>query len=248
MPKDNSAPAFLFYPDDFSSDGKVEAMTTQEVGACILLLCKAWREDPPGSIPNNDLVLSRWARLTPEAWAECRAGVLAAFALGMDDRWHQKRLRREYDKLQALNQRRSSAGKVAAKKRWHQQDSTKGMAKVSGSHTNRKATAMRKRGIPSSSSSPVSRLKVPGSEKVSSKLSEHTHSTSKNEKGVCVSKSKFSFEQNLQYAWAAYNGDWGVKLPDAWAAANFSNGKYDELVETYLADPGHFRATGTAAR
>lgn len=118
MPKDNKPPAFQFYPDDFSSDGIVEAMTTKEVGAYILLLCKAWREEPPGSIPNNDLVLSRWTRLTPDEWAECRAGVLAAFTLGIDSRWHQKRLRKEYQKLLEHKKDRSVNGKKGAEVRW----------------------------------------------------------------------------------------------------------------------------------
>lgn len=96
----NEHPAFLFYVDDFSSDGKVEAMTTEAVGAYTLLLCKAWRESPVGSIPNNDQVLARWSRLSLDQWAACRPLVLAAFTLGTDDRWHQKRMRNEYARLQ----------------------------------------------------------------------------------------------------------------------------------------------------
>ena len=75
MPRNEECPSFLFYPDDFSCDGKVEAMTTEEVGAYILLICKAWREKPTATIPNNDSVLSRWARLTPDRWADVRANV-----------------------------------------------------------------------------------------------------------------------------------------------------------------------------
>ncbi len=114
MPKATHPPAFLFYPDDFSSDGKVEAMTTEEVGAYMLLLCKSWREKPPASIPDNDSLLARWARLPLDRWLVCKPGVLAAFSFGTDLRWHQKRLRREYDKLLALRRERSRA----AKTRW----------------------------------------------------------------------------------------------------------------------------------
>jgi uncharacterized protein YdaU (DUF1376 family) len=118
MPKDNKPPAFQFYPDDFSSDGIVEAMTTKEVGAYILLLCKAWREEPPGSIPNDDRVLARWTRLLPAEWAECRTGVLAAFTLGTDSRLHQKRLRKEYQKLVEFQKDRSVNGKKGAEAKW----------------------------------------------------------------------------------------------------------------------------------
>ena len=109
MAKVNHPPAFLFYPDDFSSDGKVEAMTTEEVGAYILLLCKSWREKPPGSLPSDDPTLARWARLPLDRWLVCRPGVLAAYTFGTDSRWHQKRLRHEYDKLISFRKSRQSA-------------------------------------------------------------------------------------------------------------------------------------------
>jgi len=85
----------------------------------MLLLCKAWREDPPGSIPDDDRVLARWARLEPDRWTACRTGVLAAFTLGTDTRWHQKRMRREYQKLRSFKQQRIESAKIAAKARWN---------------------------------------------------------------------------------------------------------------------------------
>jgi uncharacterized protein YdaU (DUF1376 family) len=118
MPKDNKPPYFPFYVDDFSSDGKVEAMTTEEVGAHILLMCKAWRETPAGSIPDNDRVLARWARMTPDQWADAKAGVLSAWCLSGDGRWHQPRLRREFQKLTNYQKSQSQNGRKGAMKRW----------------------------------------------------------------------------------------------------------------------------------
>ncbi len=118
MPNHFRPPYFPFYPADFSSDGKVESMTTAAVGAYILLLCKSWREDPPASIPNDDTILARWARMNSVEWAECKPMVLAAFTLGKDNRWHQKRLRLEYDKFCMYAEKKSMAGKIGAKQRW----------------------------------------------------------------------------------------------------------------------------------
>jgi uncharacterized protein YdaU (DUF1376 family) len=118
MPKDSAYPAFLFYPDDFASDGKVEMMNTEEVGAYILLICKAWREEPTGTLPNNDTILSRWARLTPPRWMKCKTNVLAAFYLGDDSRWHQKRLEVEFQKLQGRKEKRTNGARIAAQARW----------------------------------------------------------------------------------------------------------------------------------
>ena len=90
-------------------------MTTEEVGAYFLLLCKSWRESPVASLPSDDLVLARWARLTPDRWSVCKPSVLAPFKFGPDSRWHQKRLRQEYDKIIAVRRERSKA----ANKRWN---------------------------------------------------------------------------------------------------------------------------------
>jgi uncharacterized protein YdaU (DUF1376 family) len=109
---------FAFYPADFAGDINVEAMTTLQVGAYILLLCKAWQADPPASLPNDDAVLARLARLTPAEWSEAKAGVLSPFVLGTDDRWHQKRLRQEYETARALIRKRAKAGEVGASVRW----------------------------------------------------------------------------------------------------------------------------------
>jgi uncharacterized protein YdaU (DUF1376 family) len=85
-------PYFSFYPADFAGDGVVEAMTTEQVGAYILLLCKAWAESPPGTIPDDDAVLARWTRLPVKRWRALKAGILAAFVAGDDGRYYQKPL------------------------------------------------------------------------------------------------------------------------------------------------------------
>lgn len=118
MPRAGQCPYFHFFPDDFSSDRNVEAMTAEEVGAYILLICKSWSEEPVASIPDDDRILSRWSRMSPERWSACRASVLAAFKLGKDGRWHQKRLRLEYDKLRRIQKNRSESGKLGAKTRY----------------------------------------------------------------------------------------------------------------------------------
>jgi uncharacterized protein YdaU (DUF1376 family) len=111
-------PSFQFYPADFASDGIVEAMTTEEVGAYILLLCKAWYEKPVGSIPDDDRILARWSRLDLDRWLECKNNVLRAFTLGTDSRWHQKRLRAERQRQVEFKKKQSDAGKRGAANRW----------------------------------------------------------------------------------------------------------------------------------
>jgi uncharacterized protein YdaU (DUF1376 family) len=109
-------PFFAFYPADFANDLHVEAMSTLQVGAYMLLLCKAWQGEPPASLPTSDQVLARYARVDAGVWAEIKAGVLAPFHVGADGRLHSKRLRREYDaalkRMRAAKEAGSAGGRV----------------------------------------------------------------------------------------------------------------------------------------
>jgi uncharacterized protein YdaU (DUF1376 family) len=111
-------PWFAFFPKDFAGDELVEAMSTLEVGAYILLLCKAWSSEPPGSLPDDDAVLARYARLDPGVWSEVKPRVLAPFSLGADKRWHQKRMREEYASAVHRMKAFSRRGRQAAEARW----------------------------------------------------------------------------------------------------------------------------------
>ena len=111
-------PFFAFYPADFANDINVEAMSTLQVGAYLLLLCKAWQSDPPASLPSDDVVLARLARVDSVTWAEIKTGVLAPFHVGADGRLHNKRLRLEYDKAARLLKSRRAAGSEGGKETW----------------------------------------------------------------------------------------------------------------------------------
>lgn len=156
MPRDGHPPYFPFYPDDFASDGDVEAMSTAQVGAYILLLCKAWREDPVGSVPDDDRCLARWARMTPVEWSEAKSAVMFPFSLRTDGRWHQPRMQREFMKLRESSRRRAEAGAAGAEKRW---GNGKRMAKPKQCYSDANATALRSDGMSSSTSH--SELKPP---------------------------------------------------------------------------------------
>lgn len=115
----NKFPWFPLYVRDFAFDGNVEAMTTQEVGAYILLLCKAWFEEPCGSLPADDAILARWARLDTDTWRKVKFSVLLPFTLTESTgRYHQKRMQQEHRKLMDSVKSRSQAGKKGAQRRW----------------------------------------------------------------------------------------------------------------------------------
>lgn len=153
MPKDGRSPAFLFYPEDFSADGKVEAMSTEQVGAYILLLCKAWHEKPAGSVPDNDVILARWARLDLEQWKASREVILSPFTVGADGRLYQGRMVQEHRKLQAAKKKRERAARIGAHHRWD--DGSNRIAIALQPDQNGNAKTMRKNAISSSSSSSI---------------------------------------------------------------------------------------------
>ena len=129
MTRDGRPPWFPFYPEDFCSDSIVELMSTEAVGAFILLLCKAWRQTPAGSLPDDDSILSRWSRLSADRWIAIRPQVMAAFTLGTDLRWHQKRMRLVFDEFAARRKKKSSAGSLGATAKWGQTDGQKNRSK-----------------------------------------------------------------------------------------------------------------------
>jgi uncharacterized protein YdaU (DUF1376 family) len=110
-------PYFPFYPKDFCSDKKVEAMNTLQVGAYTLLLCKAWEEDPVGTLPCDDALLAKYARMTMKQWLKNKDAVLRAFYFE-DGRWYQKRMALEYEKAKQTQLQKSEGGKKGNAVRW----------------------------------------------------------------------------------------------------------------------------------
>ena len=102
---------FKFFPQDFESDGKVSGMSLAACGAYIRLLCKAWRETPPATIPQDDATLARWVGATADEWERIKGEVLAAFRPA-NGRLIQKRLARSYKEMESLRDRRVEAGRI----------------------------------------------------------------------------------------------------------------------------------------
>jgi uncharacterized protein YdaU (DUF1376 family) len=150
MPAPNHPPAFQFYVDDFVSDSAVDAMSNDELGIYIRLLCKAWKEEPVGTIPDDDRILANWGKTSASGWKRAKPAILRAFRSAEDGRLHQKRMETEWQKLLEYRAERSRAGARGADKRWHNDSSANGSAIVLPSSSHEKSVA--KNSIPSPSS------------------------------------------------------------------------------------------------
>ena len=104
---------------DFLADQNVALMSTEQIGAYILLLLYAWSQTPAGTVPNNDEWLCAWTRTTPDRWHEIKEGVMRPFQFNdSTNRWEQPRMRDTYVQVLKTMNQKSENGKRAARARW----------------------------------------------------------------------------------------------------------------------------------
>jgi len=115
--KDVRLPFIRIWVDDFVSSPKVQAMTTEEIGAYFLLLLHAW-SSRGATVPASDKELSQITKLTRIKWKRCRSAVLKCFELSKDGASYKNdRLEDEWRKSQETHKKRSTAGRDGANKK-----------------------------------------------------------------------------------------------------------------------------------
>ena len=95
--------------------GDTTHLTTIEHGAYLLLLMAAWRTKDK-TLPADDRLLARYAKLTPAQWKRMKP-VIAEFFNEENGRWSQSRLTDEAIAVKRYRERQSAAGKASALKR-----------------------------------------------------------------------------------------------------------------------------------
>jgi uncharacterized protein YdaU (DUF1376 family) len=110
------APSFQFYPKQWLGDDTVMLMDWDARGMHVHLLCIAWQQDPPCTLPNDDTTLRKWCG-HPQRWKKVRPQVLRAWKL-VDGRFVQEGLLREWEKQRQYSESR----RVAAEARWGKKD------------------------------------------------------------------------------------------------------------------------------
>lgn len=100
------------YVADYLRD--TQDLSTEEHGAYLLLLMRAWTSD--GLLPNDDERLRRIVRMDAKAWKRSRGVLLDFFQKGPDGLRH-KRVDAELERAGELVEKRRSAGKASAEAR-----------------------------------------------------------------------------------------------------------------------------------
>lgn len=106
----------MFCPSDFLADPAVNAMTVEEVGAYVFLLCVAWESKTRGVLPNDDALLASYSRLGSK-WPKHREAILRAFEV-RPRAIVQKRMVAEARATDARIARARETGRLGAAVRW----------------------------------------------------------------------------------------------------------------------------------
>lgn len=107
-------PCLPLWTDAYMAD--TGHLTAEEHGSYLLLLIEAWRS-ADCSLPDDDALLARHAKLTPAKWRASKPIIMAFWRLDKRrGRWTQKRLKKERQKV-AVKKR---AAKDSAASRWKQ--------------------------------------------------------------------------------------------------------------------------------
>lgn len=139
------SPAFQFYPKDFLMDGNVQAMSLEERGAYITLLCLCWQELV---LPKDPVKLARMVGLSLRAFNRIWPSIQRCFVL-TEYGYSHPRLNLERQKQDEYRRRQSDKGRASAANR----ESTGGQPE--GNQTpNRRATGPQPEG-----NSPISDLR-----------------------------------------------------------------------------------------
>lgn len=106
------SPAFQLYVKQWLGDDKVMLMDWDARGMHVHLMCIAWQQEDPCTLPDDDEVLKKWLG-DPSDWERVKRQIFRAWKLE-NGRWIQQGLLRTFNKQREFSESR----KKAAEKRW----------------------------------------------------------------------------------------------------------------------------------
>ena len=109
------APAFQFYPRDYVSDERVIAMTLEERGAYIQLLCHQWLEQ---TIPENEKVCAKLCGVSTRVFRRLWPALAPCFEDIGDGRLQNVKLEAQRKQDDEWREGQATHGRKGAEKRW----------------------------------------------------------------------------------------------------------------------------------
>lgn len=109
-------PYFPLYVSDLLGDDKVIVQDLTQFGAYMRLLCLAWQQKPPASIPSDDAVIAKMLGVPTSEWAGLKPTVIQCWQL-RGNRYYNKRLKQVFDEMIDARRKRQTAGQLGGKQR-----------------------------------------------------------------------------------------------------------------------------------
>jgi uncharacterized protein YdaU (DUF1376 family) len=116
--KHRNPPAFQLYAGDWLASETISAMTAQQEGWYIRLLCHAWNSHPCATLPNDTEFLRVLARAAKEDWQQHSGLVLKNFRL-KNGRLVNHKLFEHHKERDAYIKKQRDNGKKGADAKWH---------------------------------------------------------------------------------------------------------------------------------
>lgn len=108
-----NAPYFPLYVNETLAE--LSCLSNEEGGAFLRLLLHSWKQEPVGTLPNDDDLLARFAGVSVTKWQELKPMVLSGFKMGNDGRWSHTSLRASYEKMRRYSKSRQDNAKKGKK-------------------------------------------------------------------------------------------------------------------------------------
>jgi uncharacterized protein YdaU (DUF1376 family) len=115
------------YPGDYLAD--TQHLSAEQHGVYLLLLMAYWKRRGP--LPDDDEMLARLGRLSPEAWARHRAVLAEFFQIG-DGLWRQNRAEAELQRCMKARLNAQQKGRRGAMARWRDRNPSDGTSNSRG--------------------------------------------------------------------------------------------------------------------
>lgn len=107
------SPAFQFYPKQWLGDDNVMLMDFDARGMHVHLMCIAWQQTPPCSIPSDDAIIRKWCGdfKDDKSWERAKQQVFRAWKKRRG-RWYQEGLLSQFHKQQRFIKSRSDNARI----------------------------------------------------------------------------------------------------------------------------------------
>lgn len=112
-----SAEGFYFNVKQWLGDDAILLMDWDVRAMHLQLMCIAWQKTPPGTLPDDDIMLRKWlANPDLQSWTDRIKPQLIQGWRVEDSRWHQDGLIREWERQASTSQKRRAAANARWKK------------------------------------------------------------------------------------------------------------------------------------